>query len=237
MSDEQQSFIKTPQQLIKVVVLAFVVPIAIILLLVKFVGTGQRTGAGADAMTPEAIEARIQAGGRLRIARSGCASCARGAEGRRRRVGPEGDRRETGGGRCRPCCRGPCSRPGSASACRQRRGRRRQEGLRRDLHGVPRNRRGRRAQVRRQGGVGTARGHRPGCTAEELDQRHSRDAAARRQRRAVRRATARGARLHARRSQGAPSARAVSARGRAPAPALRRRPAAPRSGRARCCAG
>jgi len=60
MSDEQQSFIKTPQQLIKVVVLAFVVPIAIILLLVKFVGTGQRTGAGADAMTPEAIEARIQ---------------------------------------------------------------------------------------------------------------------------------------------------------------------------------
>lgn len=60
MSDEQQSFIKTPQQLIKVVVLAFVVPIAIILLLVKFVGTGQRTGAGADAMTPAAIEARIQ---------------------------------------------------------------------------------------------------------------------------------------------------------------------------------
>lgn len=60
MSDEQQSFIKTPQQLIKVVVLAFVVPIAIILLLAKFVGTGQRTGAGADAMTPAAIEARLQ---------------------------------------------------------------------------------------------------------------------------------------------------------------------------------
>src|SRR5690606_32861479 len=60
MSDEHQGFIKTPRQLITVVVLAFVVPIAIIVLLVKFVGTSPRTGAGADAMTPEAIEARIQ---------------------------------------------------------------------------------------------------------------------------------------------------------------------------------
>ena len=60
MSDEHQAFIKTPRQLITVVVLAFVVPIAIIVLLVKFVGTSPRLGAGADAMTPEAIEARIQ---------------------------------------------------------------------------------------------------------------------------------------------------------------------------------
>src|SRR5690606_11234227 len=60
MSDEHQGFIKTPRQLITVVVLAFVVPIAIIVLLVKFVGTSPRLGAGADAMTPEAIEARIQ---------------------------------------------------------------------------------------------------------------------------------------------------------------------------------
>ena len=60
MSDDHQSFIKTPRQLITVVVLAFVVPIAIIVLLVKFVGTSPRTGAGTEAMTPEAIEARIQ---------------------------------------------------------------------------------------------------------------------------------------------------------------------------------
>ena len=60
MSDEHQAFIKTPRQLITVVALAFVVPILIIVLLVKFVGTSTRTGAGADAMTPEAIEARIQ---------------------------------------------------------------------------------------------------------------------------------------------------------------------------------
>jgi len=60
MSDEHQGFIKTPRQLITVIVLAFVVPITIIVLLVKFVGSSTRTGAGADAMTPEAIEARIQ---------------------------------------------------------------------------------------------------------------------------------------------------------------------------------
>lgn len=73
MSDEHQSFIKTPRQLITVVVLAFVVPITIIVLLVKLVGTSTRTGVGADAMTPEAIEARIQpvAGFELRDASSG----------------------------------------------------------------------------------------------------------------------------------------------------------------------
>ncbi len=60
MSDEHQGFIKTPRQLITVIVLAFVVPITIIVLLVKFVGSSTRTGAGAEAMTPEAIEARIQ---------------------------------------------------------------------------------------------------------------------------------------------------------------------------------
>ncbi|MCZ2096140.1 MAG: c-type cytochrome [Anaerolineae bacterium] len=90
MSDEHQGFIRTPRQLITVVVLAFVVPVTIIVLLVKFVGSSTRTGAGADAMTPEAIEARIQpvAGFELRdasapaVARTGeqvynaqCAAC------------------------------------------------------------------------------------------------------------------------------------------------------------------
>jgi cytochrome c5 len=60
MSEEHQAFIKTPKQLITVVILAFVVPILIIVLLVKFVSAGSRMGAGASTMTPEAIEARIQ---------------------------------------------------------------------------------------------------------------------------------------------------------------------------------
>ncbi len=60
MSDEHETPIKTPKQLITVVVLSFVVPIIIIALLVKFVGTGKRTGAGTQAMTAEAIESRIR---------------------------------------------------------------------------------------------------------------------------------------------------------------------------------
>jgi len=60
MSEEHSTFIKTPRQLITIVVLAFVVPVLLIVLLVMFVGQGTRTGAGAEAMTPEAIEARIQ---------------------------------------------------------------------------------------------------------------------------------------------------------------------------------
>lgn len=60
MSEAHEAFIKTPKQLITVVILAFVVPILIIVLLVKFVGAGSRVGAGGSAMTPEAIEARIQ---------------------------------------------------------------------------------------------------------------------------------------------------------------------------------
>ncbi len=73
MSDEHQAFIKTPRQLITVVVLAFVVPILVIVLFVKLVGTSTRTGAGTDAMAPEAIEARIQpvAGFELREAGAG----------------------------------------------------------------------------------------------------------------------------------------------------------------------
>ncbi len=62
MSDEHdsESFIKTPKQLIWIIFLAFVVPVAIIVLLVKFIGTTTQMAPGADAMTPEAIEARIR---------------------------------------------------------------------------------------------------------------------------------------------------------------------------------
>lgn len=59
MSEEHSQFIKTPRQLITVVVLSFVVPILLIVLLVKFVGSTPRTGAGGTAMSTEAVEARI----------------------------------------------------------------------------------------------------------------------------------------------------------------------------------
>lgn len=59
MSDEHEPFIKTPKQLITVIVLSFVVPIALIILLVMYVGGTKRDGAGSDALTAEAIAQRI----------------------------------------------------------------------------------------------------------------------------------------------------------------------------------
>ncbi|MEZ5652753.1 MAG: c-type cytochrome [Burkholderiaceae bacterium] len=60
MSADHESFIKTPKQLITVVVLSFVLPVLLIALLVKFVGTGKLIGAGADAMSEAATLERIK---------------------------------------------------------------------------------------------------------------------------------------------------------------------------------
>ncbi len=57
--NDHQSPIKTPKHLITVIILAFLVPIAVILLLVNFVQLSPKTGAGTDALTPEATAARI----------------------------------------------------------------------------------------------------------------------------------------------------------------------------------
>lgn len=51
--------IKTPRQLVTVVALAFIVPVLLIVLIVHFVTSADRTGAGSDAMTQEAIEQRV----------------------------------------------------------------------------------------------------------------------------------------------------------------------------------
>ena len=58
--EEHGSAIRTPRQLITVIVLAFLVPIITILLLVSFVTSGNKSNPGSDAQTPEAIEARIK---------------------------------------------------------------------------------------------------------------------------------------------------------------------------------
>ncbi len=52
--------IKTPRQLILAVLYAFVVPIAVIVLLVTYVTSGDKPSAGSGAMTPEAVAERIQ---------------------------------------------------------------------------------------------------------------------------------------------------------------------------------
>lgn len=61
--DEHSSFIKTPKQLITVVLLAFLVPIIGIVMLVQFVT--DRPTADPAAMTPEAVAARIHPVGRV----------------------------------------------------------------------------------------------------------------------------------------------------------------------------
>ena len=61
--DEHSSFIKTPKQLITVVLLAFLVPIIGIVLLVQLVI--DRPSADPSAMTPEAVAARIHPVGRV----------------------------------------------------------------------------------------------------------------------------------------------------------------------------
>lgn len=55
-----ESAIKTPRQLLITVILAFLIPITVIILLVNLVGSTIRTGAGSEGQTPEAIAKRLQ---------------------------------------------------------------------------------------------------------------------------------------------------------------------------------
>jgi cytochrome c5 len=61
--DPHQSFIKTPKQLVVVILLAFLVPIIGIILLVQLVLSGARPD--PQALAPEAVERRIQPVARL----------------------------------------------------------------------------------------------------------------------------------------------------------------------------
>ena len=76
--DEHSSFIKTPQQLITVVVLAFVVPIVGIVMTVQLVLN--RPHADPAALTPEAVSARIQPVGKVEFGAAGAAAAKSGEE-------------------------------------------------------------------------------------------------------------------------------------------------------------
>jgi cytochrome c5 len=65
---EHDSLIKTPKQLIVVVVLSFIVPIAAIVLLTKYIAAAPKVGAGSSALTAEAIAERIKPVGRVATA-------------------------------------------------------------------------------------------------------------------------------------------------------------------------
>jgi cytochrome c5 len=76
--EQHSSFIKTPQQLIVVVVASFVVPIVGIILLVQLVIS--KPGADPNALTPESVAARLQPVGRVEIAAPTAAPGARSGE-------------------------------------------------------------------------------------------------------------------------------------------------------------
>ena len=57
--EEHASPIKTPKQLIVTVVLSFLVPIIVIIMLVNLVTASDKTGAGSDTLTEEAVARRI----------------------------------------------------------------------------------------------------------------------------------------------------------------------------------
>lgn len=59
--------IKTPKQLITVIVLSFVVPIAIIVMLSQLLTTGINTGKDHPALTNEAVAARIKPVGQVEV--------------------------------------------------------------------------------------------------------------------------------------------------------------------------
>ncbi|NYT65686.1 cytochrome c5 family protein [Alcaligenaceae bacterium] len=59
-NEYEEGLIKTPKQLIITVLLAFIIPIAIIVMLVNMVSNSSLMGAGADAYNSEAIAARIK---------------------------------------------------------------------------------------------------------------------------------------------------------------------------------
>ncbi|HYN11635.1 MAG TPA: c-type cytochrome [Burkholderiales bacterium] len=70
--DQHSSFVKTPQQLIVVILLSFLVPIIGIVLLVQLVVS--QPGADPAALTPEAVAARIKPVGRVEFGAAGGAA-------------------------------------------------------------------------------------------------------------------------------------------------------------------
>ena len=86
MSDSQdhdaphEGPIKTPKQLIVTIVASFVVPIAIIVLLISFVVSGNKEGAGSGGMSEQAVAQRIQPVGMVMLKEAGGAVALRTGE-------------------------------------------------------------------------------------------------------------------------------------------------------------
>jgi cytochrome c5 len=78
--EEHSSPIKTPQQLIVVVVLAFLVPVIGIILIATYVTGGMKVDAGSAAMTEDAVAKRLKPVGEVVVAQATVAAGARSGE-------------------------------------------------------------------------------------------------------------------------------------------------------------
>ena len=75
-----QGPISTPQQLIAAVLAAFVVPVAVIALLVNYVSSANKSAAGSDALSPQAVSQRIMPVGQVEIKLASANAGPRGGE-------------------------------------------------------------------------------------------------------------------------------------------------------------
>ncbi len=66
-TEEQSSPIKTPKQLITVILLSFLVPIGLIVLLSQLLTTGLKTGDKQGAMSDEMVAARLKPVGQVEV--------------------------------------------------------------------------------------------------------------------------------------------------------------------------
>lgn len=62
-----QGPISTPQQLVAAIAAAFIIPVVIIVLLVNFVASGNRSAAGSDALGEQSVSQRIMPVGRVEL--------------------------------------------------------------------------------------------------------------------------------------------------------------------------
>jgi cytochrome c5 len=72
--------IRTPKQLVAVIVASFVLPVVIIILLVNFVAFGTKAGAGSTGFEPEAVARRLQPVGMVEIREVNNPAAARSGE-------------------------------------------------------------------------------------------------------------------------------------------------------------
>lgn len=78
--DEHSSAIKTPKQLITVVVLAFLIPISFFLLVIQFITGGLKVQTDSSLMSPAAVSARLKPVGEVVLADSSAAAGSQSGE-------------------------------------------------------------------------------------------------------------------------------------------------------------